>query len=260
MEKNRDKFVRLIAEITKDHPAFIHIDIIGLTKIADSNESRLEKFAEVLRDIESEGGNICIPSYTLSYTRNEDYDILNSPVINAGAVSEFVRSRFPDKRTADALFSYIVFGKNISKSHFEIKDYDSFGKNSLIEEVFYSDGYIWTIGGVFKNSTEIHFIEKLLNVDYREDKVFTGNIIDREGISHKQSVTFFCKNFDFHYWYDFKNVENDIRKEGLMEVVKSEGYPLFVSGIKFKTLFEFLKKKVKEDNKYICKDLHHKND
>lgn len=259
MKESRQKFIKKISELTADNPAFIHLDMLGLTKLAKDNESRLSEFSSLLSDIENEGGNICIPSYSLSYTRKEDYDLINTPVVNAGIVSEFIRQRFTGKRTVDALFSYIVLGNKISGRHFEISDYDSFGRGSLIEEVFEKDGYIWTIGGVFKNSTEIHFIEKELKVNYREDKVFSGNIIDAEGKRYHQNVTFFCKNFDYRYWYDFKGVENDMRSDGMMEVIKQEGYPLFVSGVKFRTLFDYLKKKVDSDSKYICRNLHFKD-
>lgn len=259
MKESRQNFIKKLSELTADKPAFIHLDMLGLTKLAKDNLSRLSEFADLLSEIENEGGNICIPSYSLSYTRKEDYDILNTPVVNAGIVSEFIRQKFSARRTVDALFSYIVFGKVLSKKHFETGDYDSFGTGSLIEEVFEKDGYIWTIGGVFKNSTEIHFIEKELNVDYREDKVFSGTLIDIEGKAHRQNVTFFCKNFDYRYWYDFKKVEIDLRSDGLMEVIKQEGFPLFVSGVKFRTLFEYLKQKVDKDKRYICKDLNFKD-
>jgi len=260
LSKPRIKFIEKVAELTRENPAFIHLDMIGLAKLSKDNESRLNDFSNLLGEIESAGGNICIPSYSLSYTRKEDYDMLHTPVINAGYVSEFVRQAYAEKRTVDALFSYIVLGNKTTKKHFEVSDYDSFGNGSLIDEVFELDGYVWTIGGVFKNSTEIHYIEKLLNVDYREDKVFSGNIIDIYGNSHRQSITFFCKNFDYRYWYDFKKVENDLRSDGLMEVIREDDFPLFISGIKFGKLYDFLKKKLSHDKKYICSELHFKKE
>lgn len=259
MIDSRNKFIKKISELTFDRPAFIHLDMLGLKKLAADNASRLTEFSKLLEEIEKSGGNICIPSYTLSYTRNEEYDMNKSPVINAGIVSESVRRNFPAKRTVDGLFSYIVFGNKISHRHFEVHDYNSFGRGSLIEEVFDKDGYIWTIGGVFKNSTEIHFIEREFKVDYRDDKVFKGVLIDTEGRSHRQDVTFFCKNFDYRYWYDFKAVENDMRSEGIMETIKQEGFPVFISGVKFRTLFDFLKKKIETNKRYVCRDLHFKN-
>lgn len=256
MEENpEEKFTEFIASKTKENPAFIHIDILGLAKIAKTNSERLNKFCSLLNKISDKKGNICIPAFSLSYTKNEVYNIGVTPSTGIGAVCEHTRKNFPGRRTVDALFSYVITGEKISRKHFETDDYESFGKGSVIEEVFRMNGYVCSIGGVFKNSTEIHYIEKLLEVKYRQDKTFSGKIIDLEGKSHDQIITYFCKNFDYNYWYDFKNLENDLRRDGLMETFKAEDYPLFISGIKFRTLYDYIEQKIKKDSSYFIKDL-----
>lgn len=257
-EKIKENFIDLVAEKTKSNPAFIHLDMLGLAKLGRNNVDRLNEFCDLLEKIEKKKGNICIPAYSFSYTKNEDYNILKTPCVNVGAVSEFIREIHPERRTIDAIFSYMIYGDKISGKHFEISDYETFGKGSVMEEVFNLDGYIWAIGGVFKNSTEIHFIEKMLRVSYRYDKIFKGIIIDKDGKPHNQQITYFCKNFDYNLWYDFKNLENDLREDGLIETLKVEDYPLFISGIKFRTLFEYIDKKIREDSKYFLKDLKDK--
>ena len=257
-EKSKENFIDLIAEKTINNPAFIHLDMLGLAKLGKNNDERLDEFRDLLEEIEKKKGNICIPSYSFSYTKNEDYNILKTPCVNVGAVSEHVREKHPERRTVDALFSYIIYGDKISKKHYEISDYETFGKGSIMEEVFNLDGYVWAIGGVFKNSTEIHFIEKLLEINYRYDKIFRGKLIDKEGKSHDQQITYFCKNFDYNLWYDFKNLENELRDDGLIETMKVEGYPFFISGIKFRTLYDYAENKIKKDKMYFLKDLKDK--
>lgn len=256
MQENlRENFTDLIAEKTKNNPAFIHLDMIGIAKLGKNNIERIKEFCGILENIEKKNGNICIPAYTLSYTKSEEYNLLTTPSANVGAVCEEVRKEFPEKRTVDALFSYTVFGDGISRKHFEISDYESFGHGSLMEEVFNKDGYIWSIGGVFRNSTEIHFIEKLLEIDYRYDKIFNGKIIDRDGKTHDQQIKYFCKKFDYNLAYDFRNLEIELREDGLMETIKAEGFPIFVSGIKFKTLYDYVEIKIRKDKNYLIKDL-----
>ena len=256
----RSKFVKMLAEKTRDNPAFIHLDIIGLTKLKSSNDERLKEFEEIISDVVRSGGNICIPSYSLSYTRDEKYNVSATPCVNVGAVSEYIRKMNSRRRTVDALFSYIVLGNKISGRHFEVGDYESFGGNSIIEEVFNADGYVCAIGGVFKNSTEIHFIEKLLEVNYRYNKIFSGQIIDIDGNKFDQRITYFCKKFDHNLWYDFKELENDLRDDGLMETFKVEGFPLFISGIKFRLLYDYIEQKIRKDMNYFIKDLKNKID
>ncbi|MDQ3019275.1 MAG: AAC(3) family N-acetyltransferase [Bacteroidota bacterium] len=253
-KKLRDKFVSLIAEKTKHNSAAFHIDLIGLIRLGKSNEERLEEFCDILRGAEMKGGSFCIPAYSLSYTKNEDYNIKKTPS-EVGLVAEYIRKKFSDKRTVDALFSYITFGNKISDKHFEVQDYESFGKNSLIEELFETDGYICSIGGVFRNCTEIHFIEKLLDVKYRSDKIFKGSIIDYDDKIHNQQTTYFCKTFDHNLWYDFKNLEQDLKRDGLMEIFKVDGLQFFVEGIKFSILYEYIERKIKNDYQYFIKEL-----
>lgn len=259
-KESRSEFVNLLAEKTRDNPAFIHLDMLGLAKLESSNDKRMLEFEKIIADTVRSGGNICIPSYSLSYTKNEEYNMLSTPSVNVGAVSEYIRENNFRKRTVDALFSYIILGNKISGKHFETGDYESFGGSSVIEEVFNKDGYVCAIGGVFKNSTEIHFIEKLLEVNYRHNKNFTGHITDLSGYKSDQQVTYFCKKFDYNLWYDFKELENDLRDDGLMETIKVEGFPLFITGIRFRLLYDYIEQKIRKDINYFIKDLKDKRD
>jgi len=57
------------------------------------------------------------------------------------------------KRTADANFSYVLFGDRFSNRHFSVSDYSSFGEDSLIDEVYNHDGYL----GVLFDDPEIPY-------------------------------------------------------------------------------------------------------
>ncbi|HRB00940.1 MAG TPA: AAC(3) family N-acetyltransferase [Ignavibacteria bacterium] len=253
----QNNFAKLLAEKTKDNPAFIHLDFIGLIRLGKTNEIRIDKFCEMLKEIENEGGNICIPAFTLSYTRNEIFNMPESPAVNIGMLPEVIRQKFPDKRTSDGLFSFTAIGNNFSKDNFIPKDTASFG-DSLMAEVFEKDGYLASIGGVFRNSTEIHYLEKLLEVDYRSDKIFEGDLIDTENNLHRQKVTYFCKNFDYNLWYDFSELEKELKNEELMEIIRSDDNSIYIEMIKFKTVFEFLKDKIKKDKNYLIRELKDK--
>lgn len=251
-------FVKLFAQKTLNNPAFIHLDLIGLIRLGKTNAERLKSFCNLLTEIENSGGNVCIPAFTLSYTKNQIFDVLNSPSSDVGVTAEFIRSSFPGKRTYDGLFSYVAFGKNFSGENFIAKDFETFGDNSIIGEVFNKDGYLCGIGGVFRNSTEIHYIEKLLEVDYRHDKIFEGKLIDADGVKHNQRIKYFCKNFDFNLWYDFSQLESDLKKEGLIEIFKTEDLHMYAEMIKFKVVYDFIKEKIKKEKNYLIKNLKDK--
>ncbi len=252
------RFAEEFAGKTRDNPAFIHVDFIGLIRLGKTNRDRLEMFFRMLDETSRLGGNVCFPAFTLSYTKNEVFDVMNTPSSDIGMLSEKLRERYPHKRTYDGLFSYTVVGDKISGKQFSPADFETFGKGSLIDQVFESDGYLCSIGGVFRNSTEIHYIEKLLEVDYRHDKFFEGYLIDASGKMHRQKIKYFCKNFDYNLWYDFAHVESEIKSEGMFELFSVEDFPLVIEMVKFREVFSFIESKLKNDKHYLIKELKDK--
>ena len=97
-------------------------------------------------------------------------------------------------------------------------------------------------------------------MNYRHNKNFTGQITDLNGYKSDQQVTYFCKKFDYNLWYDFKELENDLRDDGLMETIKVEGFPLFITAIRFRLLYDYIEQKIRKDIKYFIKDLKDKRD
>ena len=165
-----------------------------------------------------------------------------------------MRNKNLEKRTTDPNFSYLLFGNSFSKDHFSIQDNSSFGSNSLIEEVFLNDGYIGSIGNVFEHFTEIHYIEKLLKVDYRYDKIFKGESISKNKRKIATSSTFFCANYSFKYEPSLQRFKNDIKKSGLIDKWVINDRKFFIEVIKFKSLYEFIKQKLKIDKEYLWKN------
>lgn len=92
-----------IAAKTKDRLASIHIDAIGLIRLGHTNEERLENFDRILVSAEQMGGNIMIPTFSYTYPKKEVFSILETPS-DVGLVTEFLRKRYPHKRTIDPFF------------------------------------------------------------------------------------------------------------------------------------------------------------
>jgi len=251
----KSEFIKLLAQKTRQNPISIHIDVVGLLRIAPTNDARLSELSDIISQASCQGGNIIIPAYSYSYTKNEDYDILHTPS-DVGVAAEYLRSKFADKRMVDALFSYLVFADQISKKHFEIKDYESFGDDSLIGELFAKDGYVGSIGGVLSYTTEVHFLERLLGVSYRYNKSFTGTIIDYTGKKHKQKITFYCRKLDSGLRPNLLRLEKDLRQDGLVEIFKIDGYGFEMEAVKIKALYEYIGRKIRENPFYLCSGIN----
>jgi aminoglycoside 3-N-acetyltransferase len=235
----------------RSNPLIIHINPIGLLRMGTDNDSRFLKFNLMLNKINDNGGNIAIPVYSYSYTKNKIFDMLNTPS-DLDELSEFLRMNNKSKRTADANFSYLLFGDKFSKKHYEVSNYSSFGEGSLIEEVFNKDGYLGAIGGALEYFTEIHFFERKLNMNYRFDKDFYGTTIDKESFKFNNRITYYCRDLNLNYVNSFKQLRKDLVEENLIEVWNIPSFNLKIEVIKMKVLFDFVKSKLELDSKYLC--------
>ena len=237
---------------TKENPMSIHINPIGLLRMGISNEERFSKFNSFLQEVERENGNVAIPTYSYSFVKNEIYNQNETPS-SLDKASEYLRTQNRLKRTSDAMFSYLLFGKSFSNRHFISSNYASFGEDSLIEEIYLKDGYLGAIGGVVEHLTEIHFLERKLNVNYRFDKQFSGVIMDQEGKEEEQVITYYCRDLESDYIPSFLQLKQDLKESNLIEIWKIKEYNLKIEVIKFKDVFNFIKKKVELDSQYLWK-------
>ena len=223
---------------------------MGLIRIGKNNEERFKVLNEFLNDIKSSNGNIAIPTYSYSYAKNKLFDIIKTPS-ELGEVSEYLRKRNVEKRTYDPNFSYLLFGDNFSNRHLKDGDSSSFGEGSFIEDIYLQDGYLGSIGGALEYLTEIHYIEKKLNMDYRFDKVFKGKTIDIDGQVQFNNSTFYCRDLGEKYNASFVQLKHDLLKENLIEEWKVNDISLKFQVIKFRKLFDFIKNKLINNPKYL---------
>ncbi|PAF53668.1 hypothetical protein BKH42_04935 [Helicobacter sp. 13S00482-2] len=118
--------------------------------------------------------NIIMPTFSFSFCAKEDFDIKNtkSPM---GILSEYFRKLQSVERTLDPLMSCAVMGEdrnlfNISKQ--------SCGVGSLFDKLHNKDVKFLFFGNrVCDCFTYSHYIERMLEVPYRYDKIFGGKII-----------------------------------------------------------------------------------
>ncbi len=242
----------LISKKSKDCLASIHIDAAGLIRLGETSEEMLENFNQLIIRAESMGGNIMIPTFSYTYPKKVPFSLLETPS-EVGIVTEYVRKRNPLKRTADGMFSYLLFDNNQKSCFFDIVDYEPFGDNSLIGELFNSNGYICCVGDVFHNTpTEVHFIERLLQVSYRSNKTMSGEIIDRDGESHFQNILFYCRNLDTNLESDMTRLEMDLHIENYFEYWEIDGLDFKIEAVRIKNVFKLLKNKLINNPLYLC--------
>lgn len=222
-----NRVLDLLISKTSENPAVFHIDMTGLMHFGPNDQkdikqliaSKLDRFNSLMNDVGKSGGNIFIPafSYSFSSQNNEGIYHVNTSPSSVGQVNEYVRSMNTQKRTVDPMLSYTIFGNNPVFHHFVARDYDSFGKGSLIANFFSHQGYLCAIGPVLRRMTEAHYVEKELQVPYRKDYIFKGQIVDHAGVESDQSSVFYGRELNSPYEADFSNLEKHLRAKNLVE-------------------------------------------
>jgi len=246
--------IRELSNHLRSNPLMLHIDPLGLLRLAPDNVQRFSKLNLILNHIQDNGGSIAVPAYSYTYTKNKIYNVRDTPS-DLDEASEFLRVNNKGKRTADANFSYILFGDGFSNKHFSVSDYSSFGEDSLIDEVYNKDGYLGAVGGALEYLTEIHYLERKLNVSYRFDKFFKGSSVNTNGKVVNNQITYFCRDLEADYSVSFVQLKEDIRLEGLVKTWKLEEYNLKIEVVKIQELYVFIKEKLLNNPKYLWRKI-----
>ena len=105
-----------------------------------------------------------------------------------------------------------------------------------------------------KTFTELHFIERLLEVKYRQNKTFYGKTIDVAGDVYETNATFFCKNYDYNLRSGHAQLAEDLIKDEVMKTINIDD-KLQIKGVLFKDLHDYVEQKIKNNYFYLCEEI-----
>ncbi len=173
-----------------------------------------------------------------------------------GATYDYLRSKFYENRTSDPIFSYVAFSQHTDEKFFRPTNYDCFGPDSLIAEGFKSDGILMSTGHRLYHSTEIHYIEKMLNVPYRFDKVFKGQTLGLDGQIHDLDVTFYCRDLEFAKKTQlvpcFQQLVSDMKEDGVLKTVSIRD-EFELEWVRISDVTEYAANKLKKNPYYLMR-------
>ncbi len=164
---------------------FIHSDVMfGRPAEGFKRREYLKILYEVLLDLGVK--NIIVPTFTYSFPNHEDYDITNSKT-SMGVFNEYVRKLDGRFRTDDPLLSLSV--PQDMEERFSNVSSHSLGTGSGLDIIHHMDGVKFLFLGAVMSEcfTYVHYVEKKLNVPYRFDMSFEGNVIYPDGRVEKRT-------------------------------------------------------------------------
>lgn len=178
--------------VTKGDIIYIHSSLMNLGKIMSDKRFFLDNLLEVFIDSVGEDGTVIMPTYSYSFCKKEDFDIVRTKG-TVGLLNEYFRKREDVKRTDHPIFSDAIWGKE-TDTFLDIGK-DAWGSNSVFEKMLERKAKIVTFGE-YKGYTFHHFIEEKVGVSHRYFKEFCGNIIYED--NHKENVTvpYYVRNLE----------------------------------------------------------------
>jgi aminoglycoside 3-N-acetyltransferase len=176
---------------------FVHSDVRTSLRVEGARvPDKLSTIAQGLAGAVPEGA-LVLPTFTYSFTRNEDFDVDASPS-TVGALSEWFRGRPGIRRTADPLFSVALhasLGDPADQALLTPGDTDSFGPRSVFARLRELDAKLLCWGTDIQALTFVHHAEQLLSVPYRFMKDFSG-VVRSQGNATEVTASYYVRRLE----------------------------------------------------------------
>jgi len=181
--------------ITAGDVIFVHSNVgySGRMEGVRSLDELCGKTVEALLEVIGPNGTLVVPAFSYSFGSDKPerrFDPAATPS-TCGALSEYVRKMPEAVRSLEPMFSVAAIGARKDELTRDVSR-DCFGSGSFWERFLAADGKVCNLN-FDAGSTFIHFVERKLNVPYRQDRVMSGDLWD--GSSWKPAeVVFFCRD------------------------------------------------------------------
>ncbi len=188
--------------INKGDVVYLVSDLMRLAFECRKNGEKFnaDLFINALQEAVGEEGTLLIPTFNWDFCKNVDFNI-NSTKSHVGAIGDIAYKRTDFLRTHHPIYSFAVWGKD-AKQLYNAKIETCFGKDSLFAYMFSKNAKALAVGlSPTAGTTFIHYVEECLNVPFRYNKVFTGNIIDENNIASEKSVSMFVRDLQINAQY-----------------------------------------------------------
>ena len=193
---NREQVAQALRDVglNEGDTVFTHSNIGYFDRPQEGSgpEDAFKAIFGAFRDILGDSGTLIVPTFSLSFCKCEPFDPGTTPSF-CGVFPEMLR-QIPDSiRSSDPLFSVAAIGPR-ARELTEDTPRDCFGRGSFWERLLESNGMICNLNRD-AGATFVHYIEKLLGVEYRYDKLFTGTVVI-EGQEAGTSAVYFCRDLN----------------------------------------------------------------
>ena len=235
-------------KIGKKDSIVLHSNFAGIYQYEKFFSNKLYNyFLKFLLKRIGKSGTLLIPTYNYKFTNGIVYDPKKS-LSQVGSFSNYLIKHHSKNRTYEPVFNHLVFGKK-RKLIFNCNTNESFGNNSVFSIIEKYNFKILCFCCPPSKITLIHYIEKKMNVKYRYDKYFLGNVKIKNK-KRKIALKYHVGKKQTNYKLKEKKILNLIDNKNFIET----NYGRFnCYSVNAKYLVQVLTNKLKNKNNYLIK-------
>ena len=225
--------------------ALVHSDAIVAAQLPPLPDAkRLDLLIDALQASVGSEGTLVMPTFSYSFTKNETYDVLNTPS-TVGMLTEHFRTQANVCRSADPIFSLAARGLR-AKELCSAPVKECFGPHSVFAALHCMNAHIVCLGCTLTGGgTFVHYVEKSNGVDYRYDKVFQGTIIWPDRSSTEASVVYYVRNLERKSGADLRRLQRRLEANGQLK--KATLGRVRVLGVRAADIYETASQMLRED-------------
>jgi aminopeptidase-like protein/aminoglycoside N3'-acetyltransferase len=162
-------------------------DVLDVTSLGPLSEESCRWLLAAMRDVIGPEGTILMPSFSLSFYNNREFDVESTPAIRGEwstslELLEYFRGHAGVVRSVEPNYSVCGMGPEADRLLKELPNV-SFGQDCLYERLRTVGGKICGIGATLAVTPFLHAVEEAVGVPFRYKKLFTGNITQNGAVS-----------------------------------------------------------------------------
>jgi len=231
---------------------YIYSDLRYFGKFKSASTNKQQFLKSIIDCITLVNKTLIIPTFT--YTESGIFDVQNTNT-NLGALNSLVLKSYNIARSEHPIFSYAAIGeesnfvKKIGKS--------AFGNDSIHKRLLNKKTAFLYIGRpVSFGNTIIHYVEQLLNVDYRFEKYFPTNVYDKNKFIANNYSAFVRKknNLKNDYSFSFEKAAGILSNQGLIQQINLDYEFSNISIMPYDETFDVLKNLLAQNESIFLKN------
>lgn len=187
-----------------------------------------------LRDTVGPMGTVVVPTFTYGFCKGRRFDPAKT-TSHVGLFSNWMRRRPDAVRSEHPIFSFSAVGVQALTLMADVPE-SAFDEDSVFGRLRRTDAKILFFNCPFDNCTFVHHIEKMHGVDYRYDKVFTGQV-RKDGVWSEGSASHFVRPLDRDVENSFRRFSESAERDGILKFARL-GEHGFVSVASSQRLFD----------------------